>query len=438
MHDNQATLADYVADSWNDILDTCTRCGKCVEVCPVVPHAPGLSDAPAGDVVAGVLSFIREPGQAVAQHSKTWMAQCNGCGECIPACPVGINPRRMVMLANAQVSKIEQPTPYLFQKMARSIRILAGMQMIPEDAARLLRPARPRDVDIVFYTGCNPVRNPNLLFNSMMLLDALKVNYEVMGGPAACCGIVHSKWEGDLPKGGKMSEATLVRFGQFKPEKVLNWCPSCEIHLGETIKGYREVQFEFGHITRFLMERKADLKKLFAHAVRKRVLVHTHQGMPEVGKDVVELLKAVPGLEIVHEVEEPAYMCGASGSERAPELKTHGRAKTLEFAKAAEVDVVISLYHACHRQLKAAGLQHGFEVVNFTEILVRALGEEPYEDTFERFLGRNDWRQVVKESEALMAANGIDMDPERLAEVLPEIVAATEWKGGLCSFAPSA
>lgn len=435
---NGKSLEDYVSSSWAEISEACTRCGKCVEVCPVVPFDPLLMGATPSEIVDGVIGFAEATSPRVLQPaSKAWIEQCNGCGDCIPVCPVNINPRRMLMLANSRLSAVYQPTPHLFQKMARSIRILVSMQLIPEDTARLMRPSGKEHADVIFYTGCNPVRNPNLLFNSMMLLDALSVNYEVVGGPAACCGIVHSKWEGELSRGGKVSETTLKRFGKFEPEKVLNWCPSCEIHLGETIKNYREVQFDFGHITAYLLEHKSELVKRFSRPVNKRVLVHTHTGKPEVGQSVMQLLESVPGLEIVHEAQEPAYMCGASGSERAPQLKAYGRAKTLELAKESRVDAVVSLYHACHRQLKADGLAHGFNVVNFTEILVRALGQEPYEDTFDRFIGRTDWLQVVEESSDLLHENGVDFDAQKLAEVLPEILGSTEWKGGLCAFAPS-
>ena len=35
-----------------------------------------------------------------------------------------------------------------------------------------------------------PIRTPHLLFNAMAILDALEVDYEVVGGPGACCGII--------------------------------------------------------------------------------------------------------------------------------------------------------------------------------------------------------------------------------------------------------
>lgn len=436
LHNPAPSLGEYVAHSWNELFDSCTRCGKCVEVCPVVPFAPQIAAAQPSVVVAGVLDFMRDSGQPMRAESAAWTMQCNGCDKCIPACPENINPRRMLMLANAEVSAKTQPTPHMFQKMARAIRILVSMQVIPEDAARLLRLKKARDVDVVFFTGCNPVRTPQLLFNAMTVLDALGVNYEVMGGPASCCGVIHSKWEGDLQRGGKVSEQTLHRFGTFKPKKVLNWCPSCNIHLTETIKDYRSVEFDFDHITKFLIEREDQLRALFTTPVNERVIVHTHHGMHQVGQDVLRLLRAIPGLTIVEELEEPGYMCGVSSAERAPALKAHVRAQTIERCRQGGVDALVSLYHACHRQLAADGKAHGFRVVNFTDLLVRALGLEPCADTLEPFRGRTDYREIVREATPLLEANGIDMDPDELAKVLPEIFAMAEWKGGLCSFAP--
>lgn len=430
------SLGEYVADSWTALFDSCTRCGTCVQVCPVVPFAPQIAAAEPTAVVAGVLDFMRDSSQPMHAASAAWTTQCNGCDACIPACPENINPRRMLMLANAEVSARTHPTPHMFQKMARAIRILVSMQIIPEDAARLLRLKKARDVDVVFFTGCNPVRTPQLLFNAMTLLDALGVNYEVMGGPASCCGIIHSKWEGDLQRGGKVSEQTLHRFGTFQPKTVLNWCPSCAIHLTETIKDYRSVEFDFDHITKFLVEREDALRQLFTTPVNERVIVHTHHGMHQVGQDVLRLLRAIPGLTIVEEIEEPGYMCGVSSAERAPALKAHARAHTIERCQREGVDALVSLYHACHRQLASDGKAHGFRVVNFAELLVRAMGLEPYADTLEPFRGRTDYREIVREAAPLLEANGIDMDPDALAQVLPEIFAMAEWKGGLCSFAP--
>lgn len=430
------TLDGYVSRSWASFQDACTRCGKCVQVCPVVPFASAVADEDPGRVVAGVLDYMSGAADSLANASEIWAKQCNGCQDCIPECPEHLNPHWMLTFTNAEIARRTNPTPHLFQKMARSVRILASMQLVPEDAARLLRPKKARDVDVIFYTGCNPLRTPNLLFNAMSVLDALGVNYEVMGGPASCCGIVQSKWEGDLARGGRVSEQTLHKFGEFKPERVLNWCPSCQVYLTETINDFRRVSYEIDHVSKFLLERKADLISRFNTRIDKRVVLHTHHGIPEVGGAVLDLLRAIPGLTVVDVVEEPGYMCGSTSADKAPEMKAAARAETIGRCLRDDVDLVVSLYHSCHRQLCAEGLKHGFDVMNFTELLVRALGLDPYEDTMRQFLGRTDWRAMVEEAAPALEENGIDMDHEELAAVLPEIFAMSEYKGGLCRFAP--
>lgn len=428
-------LDEHVARSARGILDACTRCGRCVEVCPVVPYA-GLAASDPGAVVGGVLAALAAThAHPMEGDAATWAHQCNGCGACIPACPEGVNPRQMIMLANTRDGRHGTRTPQLFRKMARAIRLMAAMQLVPEDLRKLLQPPAARDADVVFYLGCNAIRTPHILFNAMYVLDALEVDYEVLGGPAACCGIIHSKWEGDLQAGGKVTASTLRRFGGFRPQKVLNWCPSCELHLGETIRGYRETSFDFDHITKYLVEREDELRALMNTPVPMRVLLHAHSGMAELGDNVARLLRAIPGLTLVDTLLEPGYTCGGSGADRSPALKAKLREETLRRAASSEADALVSLYHGCHSQLATAGREHGFQVLNFTDLLVRSLGGTPRADALEAYRAINEWQAVARQAAPGLLAHGIDLDPETLAEVLPEVFASAEFRGGLQAFA---
>ena len=69
--------------------------------------------------------------------------------------------------------------------------------------------------------------------------------------------------------------------------------------------------------------------------------------------------------------------------------------------------------------------------MNFTDLLVEALGEAPHEDRSKRLRMMDDWRLVLEEGTPWLKANGIDVDPEWLAGLLPEIFAQAEFKGGL-------
>lgn len=89
----------------------------------------------------------------------------------------------MLVLAASKAATAHSRTPELFRQMSRTIKIMLAMQLVPEEFRRLFTPPAPRSAPIVFYVGCNALRTPHLLFNSMMVLDALEVDYEVLGGP---------------------------------------------------------------------------------------------------------------------------------------------------------------------------------------------------------------------------------------------------------------
>ena len=157
--------------------------------------------------------------------------------------------------------------------------------------------------------------------------------------------------------------------------------------------------------------------------------------MVEIGANVARLLGAIPGLTLVDTVVEPGYTCGGSGADRSPALKEKLRAETLRRALEPGIDALVSLYHGCHGQLAVAGRQHGFTVMNFTDLLVRGLGSTPREDAMEGFRALGDWQAIARRAGPQVAANGIALDAEALAAVLPELFAQAEFRGGLKAFA---
>ncbi|MCP5149202.1 MAG: (Fe-S)-binding protein [Ectothiorhodospiraceae bacterium] len=425
------SLQDFLARERAAITEACTACGRCVEVCPVVPHA-GIEGSEPSGVAAGVRALLAGADQ-LTPDAAAWVGHCNGCGDCLPVCPEGVNPRRMVSLAQATTSAAGNGVPEVFRKMARAVRLMAAMQLVPEDVARLLRHRPVRRAPVLFYLGCNAIRTPNVLLDAMTVLDALEVDYEVAGGPAACCGIVHTRTEGSIAAGGQVLATTLDRFERFHAERVLSWCPSCQLQIGETLKGFRRTPFELDHVTAFLVEHAAGLRERWTTPVPRRVVLHAHDGFGDFGRNVETLLDSIPGLERVDTIVEAGYTCGAAGSDRAPALKARDRARLFERVRASGVDTVVSLYHGCHRSLIADGLREGFDVVNFTALLVEALGETPHHDGF-RAMRAQDPDSVVEAAGRYLAANGAAVDPSWLRDNLEALFTQAEFRGGLESF----
>ena len=100
----EAALGERV----EDMLEACTRCGKCVEVCPSVKPA-GIVDARPEDIITGVLDLVRSG--TGPEASRKWAASCMLSGECIEACDYGVNPRFLLAMARLGIAKADNELP---------------------------------------------------------------------------------------------------------------------------------------------------------------------------------------------------------------------------------------------------------------------------------------------------------------------------------------
>src|SRR5580700_7350010 len=99
---NDISFEAALGERVEDMLDACTRCGKCVEACPSVKPA-GIANASPGDIIGGVLDIVRSG--AGPEASRKWAASCMLSGQCIKACDYGVNPRFLLAMARLAVAK---------------------------------------------------------------------------------------------------------------------------------------------------------------------------------------------------------------------------------------------------------------------------------------------------------------------------------------------
>src|ERR1700730_15870625 len=140
------------------IAEACTRCGGGFRACPMVAPA-GLAAADPEETAAGIIDLITVGEGSAAAVS--WASVCSGSGNCIPACPEGIDTRFMVQLARGFARAAASGPPHNtrwrqgFQTMSRGVRILSRLQLPPETLARVrgqsAEEARQSPPDVVFY-----------------------------------------------------------------------------------------------------------------------------------------------------------------------------------------------------------------------------------------------------------------------------------------------
>lgn len=426
-YDTQTSaFLEYLEREKRHILDRCTRCGTCVEVCPMPQYEASLAHVDAGQVVGEVLELLRTGTATPA--ARAWALSCSHSGRCIPACPEGVNPRKMLALARlalrqqhaaAQPEAARRAAHDDFRALGEALRLLLGVQLPPEEIRRLLPGAiheRQRPAEVVFYFGCNILRTPDIALTVLDVLDRLGVDYEVLGGTGSCCGITFMR-AGEALTAQAQAAQTLQNMAAFTPQEVLSWCPSCNVHMQDFVLDVAQPDFPMRHVTAYLTGRLDDLRQLFVQPLHKRVALHEHHGVDGVVDDVRRLLRAIPGLELVTipQLADHGHQC--AGFRHAPAAKANVHRVVLDEAAAAGVDVLVDIYHSCHRELAAAEQDYPFAVQNFISLVGEAMGLTR-QDLYKRMLLYRDLERVLAEAAPNIQANQVD--PALIQLTLPK------------------
>jgi heterodisulfide reductase subunit D len=417
---------DALSDRVQDIIDTCTRCGKCVDVCPV--KTPAGVAAPAQEVVSGVIDILRTGNGPAA--SRRWASTCMLTGDCIKACDYGVNPRFMLAMARLAMAKAgteprEQRRQGVetFRKLNREVTVQSRMQLDDDVLARLGQKiasaggdkgaGEAPTPDFVFYTGCNLLKTPHIALLALDIMDALGVHYQVMGGPTHCCGVGQLR-TGDAAVSANMAETTLKKLA--RSGKVLTWCASCQVQFTEVMLPAYEQRtgsrpFEMTPFMRYLGERLDDLQPLLRLPVPMRVALHRHPGIPGVVEAAVKLLTAIPGIELV-DLGQPAVGLMSNALRTLPDYKKKLQLAELEAARDARIDALVAVYHVDHRELCAHERDWPFRILNILEVVGASMGLT-HPDHYKRLKLLQDVDVVMAECRDLLAHHGIPDETAR-------------------------
>jgi heterodisulfide reductase subunit D len=425
---NEISFETALGERVEDMLDACTRCGKCVEVCPSVAPA-GIAEARPEDIISGVLDIVRTG--AGPEASRKWAASCILSGECIKACDYGVNPRFLLAMARVAIAKAGNALPERrrqglekYRDMGRDVTVLSRLQLDNEVLERLGQKsasvATSADApDFVFYTGCNVLKTPHIALLALDIMDALGITYQVMGGPSHCCGVMQLR-PGDVEMSGRMGANSIEKMSHSKSGQVISWCPSCYVQFTETTLPTIERQghakpFEMTPFIRFLGSRLPELKLQLHRRVDMRVALHRHPGISGVVEAAIEMLQAVPGIELV-DLKQPAVGLQSFSLGVLPAFKRELQINELEAARDAGVDALVTVYHSEHRELCAHERDWPFRVVNILEIVGESMGLHR-DDRYKELKMMQDADQIIAECSDLIAQHALDAGKARAVVV---------------------
>jgi Fe-S oxidoreductase len=420
----EITFETALAARTSEMLEACTRCGKCVEVCPMAKPA-GVGDAAPESVIAGVLDIVRTGDGPLA--SMAWAKGCALTGDCIAACNEAVNPRFLLAMARVKMARQSSEARERrkqgvenFRLVADGANVLVRMQVSADELARLGQKVSQRlesgstvkageRPDFVFYTGCNVLKTPHIALLALDVMDALGVTYKVMGGPSHCCGIVQAR-TGDIEVSGRVATSSLDKLAEGKTG-VISWCASCHVQFTETtlptiekVRGTRP--FEMTPFMLFLATRFEDLRPMLRKSVPLKVALHKHPGIKGVVEAGLELLQMVPGIEIV-DLHQPAVGLMSNFLNVLPDYKRGLHLAELEAAEAAGVDALVAIYHPDHRDLCAHERDWPFRIINILDIVGMSMGLR-HDDHFKRLKMMQDADAIVADCQEMIATHHID------------------------------
>jgi len=435
-----SAYADRLEALVTEAAARCTSCGKCFEVCPTAREV----DMDAGEAttrVGELLSLTREGGEAAPGLTK-WLNACDGSARCSDVCPEGINVRQWVTIAKLKALEVARPAEQgvtaaanRFRSMAQAVRLLASMQLPSETLKKILAPAEKRTADVLFYTGCNVLRTPHIVLNVMDILDAMALDFDVVGGTAHCCGVYQFQ-EADLPTYEKIGHRTFQRFGQSGASRVLTWCPTCTKNFGELEEPVEAPSFDLGHVSEFLAANLDQLRPRFRTDLpRRRVVIHEHVGIGATLDGIRKLLSAVPNLELLELPQDSgfSYACGGQAAKFKEREAAIHRALA-EGAVAVGADTVVTMYHSCHRALAGAEAIYPLRVVNFTDIIAEALGRGGHPDYYQLYKTGGPMDEAVSAAAKFLRSNGVKIDEASVQSLTADIFNETGLAGARDAF----
>ena len=233
---------------------------------------------------------------------------------------------------------------------------------------------------IIFWFGCNVLRHGDIIHSCLDILRALGFDPLPVGGPDYCCGTVK---DANQTTAGGMATRTVGRFNALQRERLVAWCPSCHSHMNDFMARTNDTQFAMTYLVDLIYANRGKLAPLLVHPVPLRVLVHKHIGFNdqvEVNRIVPELLRMIPGVEVIEDgYLAPGYMCASLVA--VPRAMDDVHANTVRAVKATQADAWVTIFHQCYRELCGLEAQGITQVYNYIHLIGRSMGLA-YEDEY--------------------------------------------------------
>jgi len=356
-------------------LDSCVKCGSCVDVCPVYTQTQQL-EITMGGFFTNLKSFIRKAyglpmiffesakAKNIPKEYSEHSYLCTLCGRCTMVCPAFINARELRMAAREFM--VEKGVyPRIMDQVAETLNRVHNIIGDPnEDRPMWVQSLSevPKDMfqreraKVVYFVGCVASYFPmtkRIPQSFVQILDKAGVDFTILGGEEYCCGFPLIA-AGMKKKAEALIQHNLEKVKEKGAERVVFACPSCYHTWMEQYKN----DIEIFHSTQFI-KRLIDEGKIRFKEKTTKVTYHDPCDLGRVSgvyEAPREILRAIPGVELVEmeENREQCKCCGGGGDLEMvrPDLSALMAQAKIEEIQATGADMVITACQQCVRTIQ--------------------------------------------------------------------------------------
>lgn len=404
--------------SWKSLLsaDSCTKCGRCQDVCPayntekslspreiVLKTKRNMSHRLYGTLVPSASTLDKKTGETI--HSdlvgdeasaemistqEVW--ECTTCGACVHECPVDIEHIDMIMDMRRGLvfaSKIPESGRFTLTKLMNT----GNPWGLPQDdrdgwlnGLQIPVASERKKFEYLYWVGCfgaYDLRNQKVTRSIINILNSSGTDYAVLGGEEMCCGDPARRLgeEGLFQFG--MVEGNRELFNTYEVKKIITQCPHCfntfrneYPHFGIQ---FEEVVHHTEFIGRLLKEGKIRPGKAenIILAFHDACYLGRHNDIYQSPRDT---LASVPGVTIneMEQSRDMSFCCGGGGGgmwfeEEGTRINSHRLDQALSTGAAGICTSCPYCLTMFDDAIKTEDLEESFVARDIAEIVSRSL-----------------------------------------------------------------
>ncbi|NOX33014.1 MAG: (Fe-S)-binding protein [Deltaproteobacteria bacterium] len=421
-------------------LDACTRCGECLSWCPVYDQDSKEDLIPRRKIIdflklarsqsgflAGIMKSkrIKEPlkriiGSLCGYRDVTKeqvdefvfnLYECSTCGQCEVVCPAHIDTvnlweelRRLIVRAGygplepqkaLRKSVMTYDNPWQQPRAGRT----KWSRRAKKDGliAKEPRQIKKTNGKVLLFFGCTASYDANVkqvAINTINILEAMDIDYGVLGKEEKCCGSVLLRM-GD-PEYKRLFQENIDQFNSLGIDTLISSCAGCFKTIMQDYPKIGRLNFEVLHTAEYLARLLKGGELSFSHPVNKTVTYHDpcHLGRATGGFDAPRMImEAIPGLSLTEMPRNREYSrcCGAGGGLKAgfPDIQGRMAQRRIKEAEETGAEELVSCCPFCYQ-----GLQVGIGALG-SDIVMKDLSAY----IAESLLGYDVFEKAAKEAE---------------------------------------